>query len=68
MQAHMSNVFQSPHLMATIAMLPSLSGDDLERPGQMAEVVNADHGRSVISLARKMLMEWYAIGYNGRPH
>ena len=37
-------MFQSPHLMATIATPPSLSesGDSLERPEQMAEAVDAD--------------------------
>ena len=59
-QARMSDVFQSPHLTATIATPSSLSesGDDLERPDQMAEAVDADrNGRSATSSGRKMLME-----------
>lgn len=43
-QARMSDAFQSHNLTATIATPFSLteSGDDLERPKQMAEVVDAD--------------------------
>jgi hypothetical protein len=43
-QARMSDVFHSPHLTTTIATPSSLSElrDDLERPEQMTEVVDAE--------------------------
>jgi hypothetical protein len=43
-QACISNMFQSPYLTATIAILSPLSesGDSFKRPEQMAEVVDTD--------------------------
>jgi len=54
-QARMSDVFQSPHLTAAIATPPSLSesGDGLERPEQIAEVVDADQEWEIRDIIRK---------------
>jgi hypothetical protein len=54
-QAHMSDVLQSPHLKATIAKPLSLSEsrDDLERPKQMAEVVDAEQEREIRDIIGK---------------
>jgi hypothetical protein len=67
-QARMSDVFQSPHLTATIATSSSLSesGDDRERPEQMAEVVDADQEWEICNIVGKedvdgvvhYLVEW----------
>jgi hypothetical protein len=67
-QACMSDVFQSPHLTATIATPYSLSesGDDLRRPKQIAKVVDVTrNGKSVTSSGRRMSIEWYTTWWNG---
>jgi hypothetical protein len=66
-QARMSDVFQSPHLAATIATRSlSESGDHLESPEQMAEVVDADQeweirdiiGKEDVDGVVHYLVEW----------
>lgn len=54
-QARMNNVFQSAHLMATIATPSPMSEsvDDLGRPEQMAEVVDANQEWEIRDIIRK---------------
>lgn len=56
---------------ATLTRSPSPipASDNPERPQQVVEVASDEQkGSSVISLARKTLMMYGTIGYNGVPH
>jgi hypothetical protein len=71
LQACISNIFLSPHLMITNTTLSSLSeaGDDFKRPEQMAEVVDTDQEWEICDIIRKedinrvvhYLVEWNPI-------